>query len=184
MPTYPIESDKLLDVADTLAPAQAGRGRPPYAAHRRAVSTAYYAAFHAIGARVAAQSFPSADPVFLQRVRRWIGHSDIKTVARWVGQLQGTVAGQPPPHIRALLAPLGGPSRIDFATAVIADGFLELNDKREQADYDHEAVFPRADTRGLIALARLVVTLVDTSQTTEVSNFFGLIAMQAQVKAR
>lgn len=28
----------------------------------------------------------------------------------------------------------------------IADGFLELSEKREQADYDHEAVFPRADT--------------------------------------
>lgn len=184
MPAYPIEPDKLLDVADMLAPEQAERGRPPYAAHRRAVSTAYYAVFHAIGERVAAQSFPSADPVFLQRVRRWIGHGDIKAVARWVGQLQGTVEGQPPPHIRALLAPAGGPSRPDVITATIAVGFLELNDKRERADYDHEAVFPRADTRGLIALARLVVDMVGTSQASGVSNFFGLIAMQAQIKAR
>ncbi|MHB1539506.1 MAG: hypothetical protein ACYCUM_08480 [Solirubrobacteraceae bacterium] len=173
-----------MDVADMLSPSQAGRGRPPYAAHRRAVSTAYYAVFHAIGARVAAQSFPSADPVFLQRVRRWIGHGDIKAVARWIGQLQGTVAGQPPPHIRALLAPIGGPLRVDSATSAIADGFLELNDKREQADYDHEAVFPRADTRGLVALARQVVTQVDNSQTIEVSHFFGLIALQAQIKSR
>lgn len=184
MPSYPIEPDKLLDAADRLAPAQAAPGRPPYTAHRRAVSTAYYAVFHAISSRVAGQLFPSADQRFLQRVRRWISHSDIKTVARWVSQLQGTASGRPPPHIKALLSPGGGPADIDATTATIADGFLELNDKREQADYDHEAVFPRADTRGLVALAAQVVTLVETAQSDEVQRFFGLIAMQSQIRGR
>lgn len=70
MPSYPIEPDKLLDAADRLAPPEPGPGRPPYTAHRRAVSTAYYAVFHAIGARVAETVFPEADETFRRRVRR------------------------------------------------------------------------------------------------------------------
>lgn len=184
MPSYPIEADKLLDAADLLAPASPGRGRPPYTAHRRAVSTAYYAVFHAITGRVAETVFPSADALFRQRIRRWIGHSDMRTVARWVSQLQGTTSGTPPPHIRELLEPSGRPTHIDADTGTIADGFLELNEKREQADYDHEAVFTRPDTRGSVALARQVITVVEQVQGDAPKRFFGLIAMQAKIQAR
>lgn len=184
MPTYPIEPDKLLDAAERLAPARPGRGRPPYTAHRRAVSTAYYAVFHAITDRVATTVFPEADRDFQRRMRRWIGHADIRNVARWVSQLQGTSTGTPPPHIKALLDPQGGPTHIDADTAAIADGFLELNDKREQADYDHEAVFTRPDTRGHIALARRIVELVERADSDAVKRFYGLIAMQAKIQAR
>jgi hypothetical protein len=108
MPSYPIEPDKLLDAADLLAPVQAGRGRPPYTAHRRAVSTAYYAVFHAITARIAAQGFPTADPQFLRRVRRWIAHGDIKAVARWISQLQElAAASRQPTSGRFLRQPAG-----------------------------------------------------------------------------
>lgn len=184
MPVYPIESDKLLDAANRLAPARPGRGRPPYTAHRRAVSTAYYALFHAITDRVAATVFPTADPGFRRRIRRWIGHNDIRSVARWVSQLQGTSAGSPPSHIQALLVPSGGPSHVDADTVAIADGFLELNEKREQADYDHDAVFTRADTRGHIALTQQVVGVVEQTQSDAALRFFGLIAMQAKIQAR
>jgi hypothetical protein len=184
VPTYPIEPDKLLDAADRLAPAEAGPGRPPYTAHRRAVSTAYYALFHAIGGRVAETVFATAGTAFRQRVRRWIGHGDIKAVARWVSQLQGTIGGRPPPHIQTLLVPSRGTVQFDADTVAIADAFLELNDKREQADYDHEAVFARPDTRGHIALARRAVAVVDRAQSDEAMRFFGLIAMQAQIRPR
>lgn len=184
MPTYPIEPDKLLDAAELLAPSSAGRGRPPYTAHRRAVSTAYYAVFHAITDRVADKVFAEADTEFQRRVRRWINHGDVRNVARWISQLQGRISGSPPPHIKALLDPQGGPTHIDAATAAIADGFLELNDKREQADYDHEAVFTRPDTRGHIALARRIVELVERTDSDEVKRFYGLIAMQAKIQAR
>jgi len=167
VPAYPIEPDKLLDAAD-----------------RRAVSTAYYAVFHAVTDRVAATVFPSADMAFQQHIRRWIGHADIRTVARWISQLQGTAAGSPPPHMHSLLAPAGGLAHVDADTVTIADGFLELNDKREQADYAHEAVFTRADTRGHIALARQVVAVAGEAQSDAVNRFFGLIAMQAKIQAR
>ena len=59
---------------------------------------------------------------------------------------------------------------------VIAEGFVELNEKREQADYDHGAVFSRPDTRGHIA--------VEQTQTDPSTRFFGLVALQARVQAR
>jgi hypothetical protein len=184
VPAYPIEPDKLLDAAERLAPSEPGPGRPPYAAHRRAVSTAYYAVFHAIGGRVAETVFSDADPAFKRRIRRWIGHGDIRTVSRWVSQIQGTSTGSPPAHIKALLDPAGGPRHVDAHTATIADGFLELNDKREQADYDHDAVFTRPDTRGHLALARVIVEQVARTDTDAVKRFYGLIAMQARIQAR
>jgi hypothetical protein len=185
LPAYPIEPAKLLDAAELLAPAQPGRGRPPYTAHRRAVSTAYYAVFHAIGDRVATTVFATADSRFRQGVRRWIGHGDIKIVARWVSQIQGTTAGTPPSHIVSLLAPTAGRSPIvDAQTSAIADAFLELNEKREQADYDHAAIFTRPDTRGHIALARQVVAVIEEANSNEALRFFGLIAMQARIQPR
>ncbi|MDQ6744714.1 MAG: hypothetical protein M3Z27_01635 [Actinomycetota bacterium] len=183
MAGYPIEPDKLLDAADRLAPVRTGPGRPPYTAHRRAVSTAYYAVFHAITERVAAIVFPSADDAFQRRIRRWIGHGDIRTVARWVSQLKGTSSGSPPPHIQQLLAP-GGSQLLDLITFFLADGFLELNDKREQADYDHDAVFTRPDTRGHIALAKAVVATAQTVDNLPTRCFYGLIGLQARIQNR
>lgn len=116
MPSYPIEPDKLLDAANLLAPPVKGRGRPPYTAHRRAVSTAYYAVFHAVSGRVAETVFPSADEAFRRRVRRWIGHGDIRSIADYVSRLQATTGGQAPTHIVALLTPPGGPLHIDGDT--------------------------------------------------------------------
>jgi len=126
VPAYPIEPDKLLDAAERLAPAHVGPGRPPYTAHRRAVSTAYYAAFHAVTERVVELAFAHADATLRRRVRRWMADADISTVCRWVSGLQRTGSYGVPAHIRALLTPPGRPSNIDADTVTIADGFLEL----------------------------------------------------------
>jgi len=184
MPSYPIEPEKLLEVAERLAPAQPGRGRPSYTAHRRAVSTAYYAVFHALTDRVAKVVFGEADQAFRQKVQRWIGHGNIRTVALWVSQLQGDSSGSPPPHIAELLGPIEGAAQIDEATIAMADGFLELNEKREEADYDHEAIFTRPDTRGHIALARDVVSTIEQADSDSAKRFFGLIAMQSKIQTR
>jgi len=165
---YPIEADKLLAAAGVLVPASPGRGRPSYTAHRRGVSTAYYAVFHAISGRVVRQVFPTADPIFRDGARRWISHADVRIVATWIGKLVGTLPGGPPPHIAALLAPTGVPL-VDADTSAIADGFLELHEKREQADHDHQAVFTRPDTLGLIELARQIVATVEAVETDESS---------------
>jgi hypothetical protein len=183
MARYPLKAEKLLDTAERLVPREAERGRPAYADHRRAISTAYYAVFHAIGGRVAEAVFGGSDEAFLHRIRRWIGHGDIREVAIWVCQLEGERSGSPPAHIRDLLAPRGA-SSIDPDTLSLAEGFLELNDKREQADYNHEAVFSRADTLTQIGLARAVVERVEEAQTNSARHFFGLVAMRAKIQPR
>jgi hypothetical protein len=184
MAQYPIDPVKLLEVADELVPLDAGPGRPSYTKHRRAVSTAYYAAFHAITDRVVKAVFDGADDDFQNRVRKWVGHGNVRTVALWIAQIQGIRPGSPPPHIKALVAPSNQPPHIDSATLGIADGFLELNEKREQADYDHDAVFTRPDTLGSTKLAKAVVDTAHEAQSDEAKRFFGLIAMQAKIQTR
>lgn len=181
MPDYPIDPDRLLETAERLTPSR--RGRPAYTDHRRAVSTAYYAVFHAVTDRASRTVFSDADEEFLRKIQRWVGHSDVRVVAVWVSQLEGTRGGSPPPQIVSLLRPAGS-NHLDADTVVIADGFLELNEKREQADYDHDAVFPRADTLTQIALARSVVDVVQRADSDATKRFFGLIAMQAKIKSR
>lgn len=183
---HPIDPAQLLAAAAVLAPAKPREGVvSEYTERRRAVSTAYYAVFHAISGRVAATVFPDAEQIFRQRISRWITHTDIRTVARWVVGLRGTGSGKGVPgHIRELLAGVEGPLHIDADTVTIAEGFLELHEKRDQADYDHEQVFDHADTQRYIARARRVVELAQTSSSAQVQQFFGLIAMQAQVRGR
>jgi hypothetical protein len=180
VPTYPIEPDKLLAAADQLAPPAARPGRPAYTAHRRATSTAYYALFHAITNRVVDGVFAAAPDEFKQHVRRWIAHRDIAEVCRWVLAGSGTSGYSLPKSIRTLLAPTLGPTQTNSNIIAIADAFLELYEKRQEADYDHEAVFTRADVRGHIALARQAVALVEQVNSGAAETFFGLVALKAK----
>jgi hypothetical protein len=66
----------------------------------------------------------------------------------------------------------------------MAYGYLELNDKREQADYDHEAVLTRADTLSQIDLAKATVAVAEETQSDPAKRFFGLIAMRAKIQSR
>lgn len=73
---------------------------------------------------------------------------------------------------------------VDLDTGAISDGFVELNNRRESADYDHEAVFTRADTRANIGLARSVVKTIGRADSAEAQCFFGLIALQGRIQNR
>lgn len=179
----PIDPAELLEAAELLHRSSSGEAGQPNAMHRRAVSTAYYAVFHSLTEVVATTVFPEADESFRQRIRRWIGHSDVKTVAQWVSQIEGAGLGRPPPHIAALLTPTGA-SILDATTGSIAKGFVDLNEARDQADYDHSAVFTHASVVGLIARAREVVDLIEGATGPGAEAFFGLIAMQARVQSR
>jgi hypothetical protein len=181
---HPIDPVQLLAAAEALAPAKPRAGASEFTERRRAVSTAYYAVFHAISGRVTATVFPNAEEIFRQRICRWIAHIDIRTVARWVIGLQATGGQGVPSHIRELLAGIEGPLHIDADTVAIAEGFLKLHEQREQADYNHEEVFDHAGTQRYIARARQVVEVVQASSSDQAQQFFGLIAMQAQVRGR
>ena len=148
------------------------------------MSTAYYALFHAITARVADTIFPDTDDEFRLRVRRWIGHGDVAQVSRWIGQATGMRHGSPPDHISAVLTPPQGNGLTTGVVGVIAADFLELQERREEADYDHEAVFTRTATRSLIAQAEAAVNAVATTDGADANRYFGLIALRTSIRSR
>lgn len=105
-------------------------------------------------------------------------------MCRWVSSLQGIGTSTVPSHIKALLAPPGPQNLIDNAAVTVSDGFLELYEKRMEADYDHEAVFTGADTLGHIALAKQLLPLIDGAGTPALQRFFALIAFRAKIQDR
>lgn len=131
--------DELLALAATLAPVDAGRGRPRTVALRRAVSTAYYALFHELTIQ-AARELVGNDPVGNQ-ASRWFAHADIRDLARAATGQKGA----------ALAVVLGAPHP-DLIR--VADAFVTLQEARHRADYDHEYEVKRRDTLLLIETAR------------------------------
>lgn len=128
----------LLDVAQELASGEDGRSVRP-AALRRAVSSAYYAVFHAL-------CFVCADALvgwsrtdLLERVYRLLDHGTAKKR-------------------------LGGREAAALAPAILEIGirFADLQEARHAADYASPglAVHP-IETLGVIAVAQRTVTLIE-----------------------
>lgn len=79
MPSYPIDPDKLLEQAAQLAGEDAGPGHPSYTNLRRAVPSAYYAAFQTVSDQIARGLFPgraSFQQQLLQAVEHFLVQRD------------------------------------------------------------------------------------------------------------
>lgn len=152
MPSYHIDPDKLLDHAADLAGEAAGRGRPSYTNHRRAVSSAYYAAFHAVTDRVAEQLFPTS-AVFQVQARRSVTHAAVYAVCKWVTGREG-----PPQHLKPIVTALHKEPLVQ----AVAGSLIGLKEAREEADYDHTRPFNKRETLTLLADARATVAHLGT----------------------
>lgn len=110
-------------VARTLA-LRAKRGRPPQIELRRAVSSTYYALFHCLAATGAKTLVgrAGAGPARRQTYRA-LQHGTTAKRCR-----NATVMNQFPPEIQTF-----------------ANCFVEMQAKREDADYDPDAVFLKSD---------------------------------------
>lgn len=148
MPSYPIDPNKLLDHASQLAGEEAGRGRPSYTNHRRAVSSAYYAAFHQVTEQVARGLFPNSE-AFQPQARRSVTHAAVYDVCRWV-----TGAAGGPQHLRSVVDVL----KQDPAVTAVADSLMALKEAREEADYDHTRPFNKRETLTFLEEARFTVS--------------------------
>ena len=148
--TAPITSEALLSVADTLARLD----DPTTVARRRAVSSAYYALFHRLIADATRRTFGD-DPARDEdryTVSRWYNHGEIRTVSRWIIRL---ARGESVPNGVAVL--LGNPPA-DLVEVVRA--FIQLQEARHEADYDHTANLSAADARAAINTARASLVLL------------------------
>jgi hypothetical protein len=167
VPSYPIDPEKLLEHAAQLAGEGAGRGRPSYTNHRRAVSSAYYAAFHEVTSRVAARLFPSSPP-FQTQARRSVTHEAVYLVCKWLSGRAGA-----PQHLQPIVDALSQ----DFSVSSLAHSMIGLKEAREEADYDHTRPFNKRETLTLLADARATVALLK-SGAAPLDEVTGLIALK------
>lgn len=134
-------SDDLLKTARLLTAAT--QKKPRQADLRRAVSTAYYALFHAI-ARQAADSFATtgenqSHPAWVQ-VYRSLDHGTAKDACRNVA-----VPAFP------------------YGLVTCANSFITLQEERHQADYNPDYRTTRADAQTRIDEAEAAITALNTA---------------------
>ena len=136
---------------------------------RRAVSSAYYALFHAV-TLASAGLLASSDPRL--EITRAFNHRDLKTVATWVG------GGTPPEAVATAVEALRGDERV----RQVAASLEQLIANREDADYNHSAAFSRGDAIGSIKDATEAVQIVESpefSASPAGRLFLGLVALRA-----
>ena len=139
-----IEPQELIDTCHKLVPQMATQP-PSQADMRRAISTAYYALFHTLAASnaelIAGQPQSSISSYAWERVYRRLDH----------GRAQNNLHG-----VLGLLSPNGE----NFART-----FIDLQARRQEADYDPNA--PITQTRTLNTIARADTAIRDFAQLTQ-----------------
>jgi hypothetical protein len=130
MSARPIRSDELLDLARSLVPSKVPAGRPKTARLRRGASIAYYALFHEFIDLATAELCGAAPALVTRRRRasRWFAHTDLRALADSAIGRGGGVG-------RAIAGVLDRPHP-DLIS--VARSFRNLQEARQQADYDHD----------------------------------------------
>lgn len=168
----PIKPERLMVQARTLAGVAAGRGRPSPTDHRRAVSTAYYALFHALISAATHKALPAPAATDDDRLRaaRWFDHTDVKNASQWVIRCHAVTAARTsaPSGVKdgvweLLSSPVAGGrlGNVSADVAAIARAFVDLQDARHAADYDHMARFPKATATRHVASAAYALDRLD-----------------------
>lgn len=169
----PIEIQRLLERAWAIALGESPVAGQPLTTtdYRRAISSAYYALFHAITLASASRFAP--DDASRHELVRWFRHGDLKAVATWVH------GGTPPRGLEGSIGALRGDERVRS----VAVAFQRLIEARETADYDHNASFQRGDVHDLVRIAQEAVDLVEDpafAASAEGRRFLGLMALRAR----
>lgn len=171
----PIRPVRLLVHAKALAEHQAGAGRPRATDLRRAVSAAYYAAFHGVNERVTQQIAPRSSPEDHYRLCRSLEHGRLAEVCGWVkGQ-----PGSGKQHVRPLLDQI----RQDHEVLELATHIARLQEARHQADYDHLYVPDKASTLAHLSRAERVLEILRPEQLSpQLEAFFALVVLHTQLR--
>lgn len=149
-------SEELIGTARRLA--RASRNRPRQADLKRAVSTAYYALFHALAK-------DAAD--------RLIGVGAARTDRAWVQTYRALDHGFAKNACRETRN-LGFPANL----VDCANEFVELQDARHRADYDPEARYSRAEALDWVARAEVAIAKLKASSNKDRKAFAVHILMR------
>lgn len=166
-------AEEFLDAAQTLVDHGTHSGH-----QRRAISTAYYAAFHSLIDTFAPIVFQ--DPVTQDECRQWFNHGDMRAVASTIGSLPPparTVSDSETEH-RAFAAWLKNANSYGFTAAPtpevveICRLFKELQERRHEADYFGDGgVSKTNEAENACTAARRICELVATCVETNDSDF-------------
>lgn len=174
MPTpVPIDPAKLLEAARQFASHHSAQGRPRPIWLRHAVSSAYYALYHALCREAAdhlAGSSPQPDRL---RLARTFSNRALKEVCEWIAGRRGN----PPQHARRLIDSLKT-SSIAPVAAVLCD----LQEARHAADYDHLAAFDKATVLQHIRDAERAIATLAGAGEQDRQTFFALLALGTQLR--
>lgn len=141
MSVRPLYADDLVDLAYHLAGRGAGPGKPRTIWLRRAISTAYYAVFHELTTQAAAELAESARSDQQHKAARWISHTDLRALA------DGVLGRGSARAVLTVLDPLAPEPEL------VSRRFVQLQDARHQADYDHGYATPRSQALKLVDFA-------------------------------
>jgi len=135
--------------------------KPRQASLRRAVSTAYYAAFHLLGSEAARQSSPISPIGLRAKVWRSLDHGTMRDAAK-------RFESRNLPAAIKLLAtdPLPG------ALVAVARNFVRLQEERHEADYDLASRFDRARAQDAVGLAARLFAYWNAVRNTEDARVF------------
>lgn len=142
----------MLDHARELVEHHEGAGRPRPIWLRRAVSSAYYAAFHAIALATVRQVLPNGSSDDHYRLCRSIGHAEVKQVCVWVESGAG----------KTHASPIAADVHTDTRLLQMARLVQRLQDARHLADYDHLATFDKAEALLHVNAAQRVLGLLSS----------------------
>jgi hypothetical protein len=164
-----LNPDHLLDQADRLITPPVG-GAPRQADLRRAISTAYYALFHAVLTEVA-DIFAGRNQRHTPRyalVYRSIDHKALRELC------EDLVKSTPPQRYSGHIPRGGfGPDLVAVATAVV-----DLQEKRHLADYDPLFRARTLDTALAVATARAAVLRFRAATRTQRKAFLSLLVFR------
>lgn len=165
----------LVRHAEQLVSRVSGTDLPRTAHPRRAVSAAYYAAFHRVVLEVAYSAAPQAGRDAWFPMCRGFLHDGVGKVCGWL-------TGNPcPTSVRGLVA-VARESRhlVDFGRL-----FVLLRQEREWADYSHEVVINGHAALTMIELGRSAIAAVDevSSDDPAWQAFVALMLMESKPRS-
>lgn len=143
MTSRPIHPAELLDLAEELAGAGAGAGRPRTVRLRRAISTAYYGLFHELCWQATVELLRDGASTSAREttVGRWLGHTDVLDLSR-------AALGSGNAALVGFLRP------VPMDVRVVAKAFVDLQQERVGADYDDTYEVTKAGALALCLTAR------------------------------
>ena len=169
-----IRPDWLLQQANELGYRDGGQGQPRNINLRRAVSSAYYAVFHAIVLAATDHMLPAATTEERHRLARSFSHNNLRLACEFVA-----TPNKAPEEARTIATTASA----NAALVDVAEALLSLQEARHNADYDHLADFTKASVLQSVDVASDALDkLAALKGTGDAQRFISMLAMRQSLK--